>query len=80
MTENIGFGSEEASHATDTHDEFVKKMINHHCQTILPLKHPVGIYTNTEADCEYAKMAQNETPSLVCRISRKILRSMGIND
>lgn len=76
VTENIGFGSEEASHITDTQDEFIFKLINHHSHAIYPIKHPETFFHDLDADRLYAKMAQNEIPCFIYRVFRKILRIM----
>ena len=74
LVENIGFGTSEAAHSSDPHNEFIKKMINHHSMAIIPIRHPMGDYTDTDADKTYAKMAQVEMPSFFYRAIRKVIR------
>ncbi len=74
LVENIGFGTFEASHATDSKNAFIKKLINHRSSAIYPIRHPKGNYFDTEADKTYAKMAQIEKRSFLLRAIRKVSR------
>lgn len=74
LIENIGFGTLEASHATDSKNDFIKKLINHHSHPIYPIIHPDGDYLDSEADKTYAKMAQIEMHSIIYRAIRKVVR------
>lgn len=73
LIENLGLGSIEAVHITDTADDLIWKLHNHQSQQILPLVHPTDIHYDHEADNLYAKVCKNEKYNLLCRIIRKII-------
>lgn len=73
LVENIGFGSVEASHSTDTDNSFINKLINHKSHSIMPLRHPSSFYEDKTADNLYAQLAQYEKPTLLYRGVRKLL-------
>lgn len=78
LIENIGFGSAEASHATDNENELIRQLINHKSHPILPLKHPESVYQDPDAEKIYGMMAHSEKSCIIYRVFRRIMRLAGI--
>ena len=76
LTENIGFGTNEAAHKTDSENTYIKRLINHHSKSIYPLRCPKTIYENKEADEMYAMFAGWKQKALFMRILGKLLREV----
>jgi hypothetical protein len=74
LVENLGFGTVEASHSTDTKNELIIRLINHKSSSILPIKHPNDIYRDINAEQLYAKMSNNIQLNILQRAFRKVLR------
>lgn len=73
LVENIGFGSADSSHPTDTKNVFIRQLTNHKSHPIYPLKHPEIIFRDPEADKIYASLAHYKNRCFIYRAISKTL-------
>lgn len=76
LTENIGFGTNDAAHHTDSTNSYIIRLINHHSKNIYPLKCPNDLYENKNADNAYAFYAGWNQKPLVLRVLNRIIREI----
>lgn len=76
LTENIGFGTSDAAHLTDSSNSYILRLINHRSHYIYPLKCPDSIYENKDADELYASFAGWKQNNIFLRVVNRIRREL----